>query len=40
MKILIPTVSRSDFGILSPLIDIMKKNKKFDIKILVTGGNY
>ncbi len=40
MKILIPTVSRSDFGILSPLIDIIKKNKKFDIKTLVTGEHY
>jgi GDP/UDP-N,N'-diacetylbacillosamine 2-epimerase (hydrolysing) len=40
MKILIPTVSRSDFGILLPLIDIMKKDKKFDIKTLVTGEHY
>jgi len=40
MKILVPTVSRSDFGILSPLIDIIKKNKKFDIKTLVTGEHY
>ena len=40
MKIIIPTVSRSDFSILLPLIKILKKNSKFKIKTLVTGEHY
>ena len=40
MKIIIPTVSRSDFSILLPLIKTLKKNSKFKIKTLVTGEHY
>ena len=40
MKIIIPTVSRSDFGILSSLVKTLKKDKKFKIKTLVTGEHY
>ena len=36
MKITIPTVSRSDFGILLPLIKVLKKDKKFKVEILAT----
>ena len=40
MKLLISTVSRSDFGILSTLINTLKKNKKFNVKTFVTGEHY
>ena len=40
MKILIPTVSRSDFGILDVLITAIKKEKKFKVKTLVTGEHF
>ena len=40
MKITIPTVSRSDFGILLPLIKVLKKDKKFKVEILATGEHY
>ena len=40
MKIIIPTVSRSDFGILSLLVKTLKKDKKFKIKTVVTGEHY
>ena len=40
MKILIPTVSRSDFGILTLLINALKKEKRFKIKTLVTGEHF
>ena len=39
MKILIPTVSRSDFGILDVLITAIKE-KKFKVKTLVTGEHF
>ena len=40
MKLLISTVSRSDFGILSGLIKVLEKNKKFKIKTLVSGEHH
>lgn len=40
MKILIPTVSRSDFGILTLLIKNLRREKKFKIKTLVTGEHF
>jgi UDP-hydrolysing UDP-N-acetyl-D-glucosamine 2-epimerase len=40
MKLLVGTVSRSDFGILSNLIAVLKKNKKFKLKTLVTGEHF
>ncbi len=40
MKLLIATVSRSDFGILSNLTIKLKKKKIFKIKTLVTGEHY
>ncbi len=40
MKILISTVSRSDFGILTLLINSFKKEKKFKVKTLVTGEHF
>ena len=40
MKILIPTVSRSDFGILTLLIKNLRKEKKFKVNTLVTGEHF
>ena len=40
MKILIPTVSRSDFGILTLLIKNLRREKKFKINTLVTGEHF
>ena len=40
MKLLIASVSRSDFGILSTLIIKLKKKNFFKIKTLVTGEHY
>lgn len=40
MKLLVATVSRSDFGILSNLILFLKKQKKFGVKTLVTGEHF
>ena len=40
MKILLPTVSRSDFGILTLLIDNLKREKRLKINTLVTGEHF
>ena len=40
MKLLVATVSRSDFGILSTLILSLNNNKKFDVRTLVTGEHF
>ena len=40
MKLLVATVSRSDFGILSTLIILLKNYKKFDVRTLVTGEHF
>ena len=40
MNLLISTVSRSDFGILSNLVKNLKNKKKYKIKIIATGEHY
>lgn len=37
MKICVVTGSRAEFGLLKPLLDEMKKDDKFDLKLIVTG---
>ena len=36
-KILFITATRADFSKLKSLIQILQKNKKFDVKVFVTG---
>lgn len=40
MKIFLITSSRADFGILRNLINELKKNKKFDLKVITTGSHF
>lgn len=39
MKVFLLTSTRADFGLLSNLIFEIKKNKKFDLKVIVTGSH-
>ena len=39
MKVFLLTSTRADFGLLSNLIFEIKKNKKFNLKVIVTGSH-
>ena len=40
MKLIVATVSRSDFGIMSNLISLLKKDKNLSVSTLVTGEHF